>query len=105
MSYAVVDIGGKQYRVSPGDVIRVEKMKEDSGNDVVLDKVLLVSTGEEVKMGHPFIDGTTVQAKVLEHGKEEKVLVFKFKRKKNYRRLRGHRQPFTDLQIGEIRIQ
>jgi large subunit ribosomal protein L21 len=101
----VVDIGGKQYRISTGDVIRVEKMKEDPGTNVVLDKVLLVSTDEEVKTGRPFIDGATVEAKVLEHGKEEKVLVFKFKRKKNYRRLRGHRQPFTDLQIGEIKVR
>jgi len=105
VSYAVVDIGGKQYRISTGDVIRVEKMNEDPGTNVALDKVLLVSTDEEVKTGHPFIDGVTVEAKVLEHGKEEKVLVFKFKRKKNYRRLRGHRQPFTDLQIGEIRVR
>jgi large subunit ribosomal protein L21 len=105
VSYAVVDIGGKQYRISTGDVIRVEKMKEDPGTNVVLDKVLLVSTDEEVKTGRPFIDGATVEAKVLEHGKEEKVLVFKFKRKKNYRRLRGHRQPFTDLQIGEIKVR
>ena len=72
MSYAVVDIGGKQYRISTGDVIRVEKMKEDPGTDVALDKVLLVSTGEEVKMGHPFIDGATVEAKVLEHRKGRK---------------------------------
>ncbi|NLY56607.1 MAG: 50S ribosomal protein L21 [Firmicutes bacterium] len=100
--YAIVETGGKQYKVSKGDVITVEKLDAEAGSEVALDKVLLVHNGSELKVGTPLVSGAKVTAKVLGHGKGKKILVFKFKAKKNYRRRRGHRQPFTKLMIQEI---
>ncbi len=101
MKYAVVETGGKQYRVSEGDVIRVEKLNIDAGNEVELDKVLLVG-GEETKVGAPYVDGAKVTAEVVKNGKGKKIIVFKYKAKKNYRRKQGHRQPYTELKITSI---
>ncbi len=100
--YAIVETGGKQYKVSKGDVITVEKLDAEAGSEVALDKVLLVNDGTDLKVGTPLVDGAKVTAKVLSHGKAKKILVFKFKAKKNYRRRQGHRQPFTKLMIQEI---
>lgn len=101
--YAIVETGGKQYRVKQGDKIRVELMKTEEGTSVSLDKVLLVSMDDgNVKVGSPLVDGAKVTAKVLGHGKEDKVVVFKYRRKKNYRRFRGHRQHYTDLLVEGI---
>lgn len=100
--YAIVETGGKQYKVSKGDVITVEKLDAEAGSEVALDKVLLVNDGTDLKIGTPLVDGAKVTAKVLSHGKAKKILVFKFKAKKNYRRRQGHRQPFTKLMIQEI---
>ncbi len=99
--YAIVETGGKQYRVSQGSIINVEKLPAQVGEEVVLDQVLLVS-GEQYKVGSPLVEGAKVVAKVLQQDKEKKVLVFKFKSKKNYRRRQGHRQPFTKLQVQSI---
>ena len=100
--YAIIETGGKQYKVTEGDVIFVEKLTADEGAEVVIDKVLVCGEGSDVKVGAPTVDGAKVTAKVLKNGKAKKVLVFKFKAKKNYRRRQGHRQPYTKLQIEKI---
>lgn len=101
--YAVVVTGGKQYKVSEGDVIYVEKLDAEVESTVELDNILVVSkeSGETV-FGKPLVDGAKVTAKVVAQGKAKKVLVFKYKRKKDYRKKQGHRQPFTKLQIEKI---
>ena len=100
--YAIIKTGGKQYRVAPGDVLRVERLPGERGDEVVLDQVLLVNDGENVQVGQPLVPNATVRTQIVQQGKGKKVLVFKKKRRKNYRRKQGHRQLFTALQIGEI---
>ncbi len=101
--YAVIKTGGKQYRVAAGDVIKVEKLDGEVGSNVDFDQVLMVGNGEDAKIGTPVVDGAKVSAEVLEQGKGDKVLIFKKKRRKNYRRTRGHRQHQTVLRIGDIK--
>jgi large subunit ribosomal protein L21 len=100
--YAIVQTGGKQYKVAEGDVLFIEKLEAEDGADVTLDHVLLVSKEGGVVVGSPTVAGATVTAKVLKHGKAKKILVFKYKSKKNYRRKQGHRQPYTQVQIEKI---
>ena len=100
--YAVIETGGKQYRVSEGDKIRVEKMESEPGSTVELNSVLLLGRDDGPVVGAPFVAGASVKASVLSHGKEDKVIVFKYRRKKNYRRFRGHRQQYTDLKVESI---
>lgn len=100
--YAVVETGGKQYKVTEGDVIFVEKLDVEEGAEVTLDKVLMAGEGDAVKVGTPVVEGATVTAKVVKNGKSKKVVVFKMKRKKNYRRKKGHRQPYTKLEIKAV---
>jgi large subunit ribosomal protein L21 len=100
--YAIIETGGKQYRVQQGDVLRVEKLEIEPQNTVEFDKVLFVENDGEVKIGDPVVAGAKVTAKVLEHGKGKKIIVFKYKPKKNYRRKKGHRQPFTKIMIEKI---
>ena len=100
--YAIFDACGKQYRVSVGDKIRIEKCPNNEGESLTFDHVLLIGNDDSVKVGTPVVAGASVVAKVLGHGKEDKVIVFKYKRKKNYRRFRGHRQQFTDVLIEGI---
>ena len=101
--YAVVMTGGKQYRVSQGDVIYVEKLDVEVDSTVELNEVLVVSKESgELVVGKPVVSGAKVTAKVLSQGKNKKIIVFKYKRKKDYRRKQGHRQPFTKLQIESI---
>lgn len=102
MDYAVVRTGGKQYRVSPGDLIRVESLPGDLGSTVELPEVLLASAAGTVRIGNPLVDGAKIVAKVVEQGKAKKILVFKMKRRKNERRKRGHRQHLTTLRVLEI---
>ncbi len=99
---AVIETGGKQYRVSEGDTIFVEKLNAAEGDEVTLDRVLLLSDESGTKVGTPTIDGAKVLAKVAKQGKNKKIVVFKFKAKKNYRRKAGHRQPYTKLTIEKI---
>lgn len=99
--YAIVQTGGKQYKVREGDTIRVEKLPAEEGGQVTLDRVLLVG-GEVTKVGRPFVEGASVTARVNRNGKGKKIIVFKYKPKKNYRRKAGHRQPFTELVIEKI---
>ena len=101
MKYAVIETGGKQYSVSEGDLIKVEKLDAEPGNVVDLDKVLLIG-GDETKVGAPYIDGAKVTAEVVKNGKAKKIIVFKYKAKKNYRKKQGHRQPYTELKITSI---
>jgi large subunit ribosomal protein L21 len=100
--YAVIKTGGKQYRVQAGDKIFVEKLEGNVGDAVSFDQVLMLG-GEALKLGKPLVSGAKVEAKILEHGRGEKVIIFKFRRRKNYRRKTGHRQPFTTLQITDIK--
>lgn len=100
--YAVVATGGKQYRVSPGDVIRVEKLDVEAGETVELDEVLMVADGDDVKVGAPRLEGGKVTAKVLEHGRGKKVNIVKFRRRKHHRKQMGHRQSFTELEITDV---
>jgi large subunit ribosomal protein L21 len=100
--YAVIVSGGKQYRVSEGDVIRVEKIKADQGASVDLDKVLMVADGDDIKVGAPYVDGGKVTATVESHGRGDKVKIVKFRRRKHSRKQMGHRQHFTELKITGI---
>ena len=95
-------IGGKQYRVSEGDILNIEKLDVEAGSEVVFDEVLTVVADSDVKIGKPVVDGAKVTAKVVEHGKAEKIFVFKYKAKSNYRKRQGHRQPFTKVEISKI---
>jgi large subunit ribosomal protein L21 len=100
--YAIIQTGGKQYRIAPGDVLRVERLPGERGDEVVLDQVLLVADGDNVQVGQPLVANATVRTQIVQQGKGKKILVYKKKRRKNYRRKQGHRQLFTALQIGEI---
>lgn len=100
--YAVIETGGKQYKVSEGDVIFIEKVEADENEVVTFDKVLILADGENVTVGTPTVAGASVSAKVEKQGKAKKIYVFKMKRKKNYRRKKGHRQPFTKVTIEKI---
>ena len=100
--YAVFKTGGKQYRAATGDVIKVEKIEAEKGSTVELDQVLMVGEGEDVKIGAPFLEGSKVTAKVVDHGRREKIKVIKFKRRKNHRKQMGHRQYFTQIEITGI---
>lgn len=101
--YAVVKAGGRQYRLTVGDTVKVDRRTEEPGQEVVLDQVLLVGgTDDEVKVGNPAVTGVTVRARVLEHGRGPKILVFKYKPKVNYRKRQGHRQDYTALKVLAI---
>ncbi|MDD4343136.1 MAG: 50S ribosomal protein L21 [Eubacteriales bacterium] len=100
--YAIIETGGKQYKVQEGDSINVELLNAEIGDVVELDKVLLVSDGQGIKVGAPYVQEAKVQAKVQKHGKARKIIVYKYKAKKNYRKKQGHRQPFTNIVIEKI---
>ena len=100
--YAIITTGGKQYKVSQDDVITVEKLDAKVGDKINLDVMMLVD-GDKVTNGNPLVKNAEVVAEVLEHGKEDKIVVFKYKAKKNYRRKQGHRQPFTALKIVSVK--
>lgn len=100
--YAVIETGGKQYRVQEGDVLFVEKLDANEGDTVDFDKVLLMSKDEDLVAGKPYVENAKVEAEVLEQGKAKKIIVYKYKAKKNYRKKQGHRQPFTKVKVGKI---
>lgn len=100
--YAVIETGGKQYRVSEGDKLRVELLHAEEGANVSFDKVLLLGKDDTSVIGSPYVDGATVTGRVLANGKDDKVIVFRYRRKKNYRKFRGHRQQFSYVQIEGI---
>ncbi len=100
--YAVIVTGGKQYKVSEGDTLFVEKLDAEEGTEVTFDQVLLTADGENVTVGAPTVDGASVVAKIVKNGKAKKIYVFKMKRKKNERKKRGHRQPYSKVEIVKI---
>lgn len=100
--YAVIVTGGKQYKVSEGDTLFVEKLDAVEGTEVTFDQVLLTADGENVTVGTPTVDGASVVAKIVKNGKAKKIYVFKMKRKKNERKKRGHRQPYSKVEIVKI---
>ena len=103
--YAIVRTGGKQYRVREGDTIQLESLSAKAGDKVVLGEVLLVAGGEgEARLGSPLVEKAQVMATVVEHGRDRKIRVFKYKKRKHYRRTRGHRQSFTTLRIDAIEL-
>jgi len=101
MAYAVIRTGGKQYRVEPGSLIRVERLTGEVGSPVEFTEVLLAG-GDAVRIGTPLVDGVTVRGEIVGHERDKKVLIFKKKRRKNYRRRRGHRQSITKVKVTEI---
>ena len=100
--YAVIETGGKQYKVTEGETVFVEKLTADEGAEVVFDKVLVTGEGADVKVGAPTVDGAKVTAKVVKNGKSKKITVFTYKPKKNEKRKMGHRQPYTKVQIEAV---
>ena len=100
--YAVIKTGGKQYKVAAGDKLKVEKLVGDVGSKVVIDKVLLIADGGKTTIGAPLVAGAKVNATVVSHGRADKVMIFKFRRRKHYRKTQGHRQSFTEIQIDTI---
>ncbi len=100
--YAIIETGGKQLKVEAGDTIFVEKLDVAQGEEIVLDKVLFVGDDNKAVIGHPYIEGTTVTASVEKHGKEKKVVIYKYNPKKHYHKKQGHRQPYTKLVIKAI---
>lgn len=100
--HAVIKTGGKQYRVAPGDTVKVETLTAEVGQQVTLSEVLAVSNGDDVKVGAPFVEGAAVVATVVSHGRHDKVTIFKMKRRKHYQKHQGHRQNFTELRIDSI---
>ena len=101
--YAVIESCGKQYKVAEGDVVFFEKLDAEEGKKVTFDKVILVSDEEKIQIGNPYVKGVKVEGKVISHGKGKKIIVFKMKAKKNYRRKQGHRQPYTKVEITSIK--
>lgn len=100
--YAVIKSGGKQHRVEPGEVLKLEKLNVDAGGTVDFDEVMLIGDGENLQIGAPFVIGGKVTAEVLAHGRGKKVTIIKMRRRKHYRRQAGHRQAFTEVKIKEI---
>ena len=102
--FAIIQTGGKQYKVSLGQKIRVEKLNADEGDNFAFDKVLLVADGENVKIGTPYVGGAKVEAKALKQGRDKKKIVFRYHSKTRYRKKKGHRQAFTEVLIGDVKL-
>lgn len=100
--FSIIEIGGKQYSVKKGDIITIEKLDKKINEEVEFDNVILIKDNKDIKTGNPYIKDAKVKAKVIDNQKDKKVIVFKFKRKKNYKRLKGHRQPYTMVKIEGI---
>ncbi len=104
MAYAIFEAGGRQFRAEAGDSIRMPLMNGDPGTKVTFDQVLLTADGDKVKAGQPMVRGAKVLGQIVEHGKEPKIYVFKFQRRKNYRRKTGHRQQYTEVKITDLKL-
>ncbi len=102
--YAVFETGGKQHKVTQGEIIRVEKLDADPGSEIVFAHVMMVKTDDNTMIGRPYVENASVKAEVIEQGKDKKVIVFKYKRKKNYQRKKGHRQRYTAIRITDIAV-
>ena len=101
--YAIIETGGKQYKVAVGDKLRVEKLDGESGGDITLSRVLLVGNGAEIKVGKPLLEGASVSATIEQQGRGKKIMIFKMRRRKHYRKSQGHRQHYTELTITDIK--
>jgi large subunit ribosomal protein L21 len=104
MSYAIFKASGEQFRAAEGDTLRVPKMEGEPGSKITFDEVLFTSDGDKFKTGQPTVKGAKVTAEIMRHGKGEKLVVFKFKRRKNYRRRTGHRQQFTEIKVTGLKL-
>ena len=102
--HAIIETGGKQYKVAEGDVVYIEKLDQDAGDAVKFDKVLAVLDGEKATFGTPVVEGAVVDATVVKNGKGKKIRIFKYNAKKGYRKRQGHRQPYTKIEIGKISV-
>ena len=102
--YAIIETGGKQYKVQPGDVIYIEKLDAEEASEYTFDKVIAVGTDDGITVGAPYVAGASVSAKIVKNGKAKKVIVYKMHPKKGYRRKQGHRQPYTKIQIETISL-
>jgi large subunit ribosomal protein L21 len=102
--YAIIESGGKQYRVAEGDVIRCDLIASEVGSEVIFDRVVLAASGDAVKVGSPMLDGASVSGTVLRQAKDKKILVFRYKPKKRVRKLNGHRQPYAEVKITKITL-
>jgi len=102
--YAIIESCGKQYKVTKGDVIFFEKLEGEEGKKITFDNIVLVSDDKKIEVGAPYVKGVKVEGKVVSHGKGKKIIVYKYKAKKNYRRTQGHRQPFTKVEITKITL-
>ncbi len=102
MSYAIILTGGKQYRVTVGDEVFIEKLEGEAEDEIIFDQVLAVHDGDSLTTGQPLVEGATVKAELVKQGRGKKIHVFKYKPKKGYRRKQGHRQPYTKVRISEI---
>lgn len=102
--YAIIRSGDKQFRAEPGMTIRVPSVNAEVGDSVTFDEVLVASTDDGTQVGAPTVAGASVTGEVIRHGKDKKVIIFKWKRRKNYRRKQGHRQKFTEIRVGEIKL-
>jgi large subunit ribosomal protein L21 len=104
MSYAIFKASGEQFRAAEGDTLRVPKIEGEPGSKITFDEILFASDGDSFKTGQPIVKGAKVTAEIVRHGKGEKVVVFKFKRRKNYRRKTGHRQQFTEIKVTGLKL-
>jgi large subunit ribosomal protein L21 len=104
MTYAIIRTGGKQFRAEPGKTLRIPSLDVEAGDNITFDEVLLGSDGAKVFAGAPLVSGAKVTAEVVKHGKGDKIIVFKFKRRKNYAKKQGHRQGFTEVRINDITL-
>ena len=104
MKLAIIQTGGKQYKISEGQKVKIEKLNAQAGDSFNFDKVLLVADGDSVKIGAPYVEGASVEAKVLKQGRDKKKIIFKYHSKTRHRREKGHRQHFTEVEIGKINI-
>jgi len=102
--YAIIATGGKQYRVSENDVLRVERLEGSAGDKMSFEKVLMIGNVDNLKIGRPYVDGAKIEAEIVEQGREKKILVFKKKRRKGYKKQQGHRQCFTEVKIDKISV-
>ena len=102
--YAVIETGGKQYQVKEGDIVFIEKLPVEAGDTVKFDQVLAIIDGENATFGTPVVEGASVEAKIVKNGKGKKIRIFKYNAKKGYRKRQGHRQPYTEVEIGKISV-
>ncbi len=100
--FAVIKIGGKQYLVQADEILKVESLKEKEGKEIIIKDILLISNGEDAEIGEPHLARAKISAKIVKHGKAKKVVIFKYKKRKGYRKKQGHRQQYTELKIGKI---